>query len=226
MAGLSAVPRRAAGPPVWETGSALELDGLAIRAQAGDRESFARLFFSVRGGLLDFLRTRTGRRALAEEFLQELFVVAAERIRLYRPGGTVIPWLRWLARGLLQREYRRRVRFVTVEAAALDSLTAGRLRAEDAAERAPGRVAALGDLEEWVSNFPSLSRKLIELRYCERASIKTLACTFRRSEAWVKVTLYRTRQGLKRCVSARRQRDSRSGVLDAPTSRDATGCGR
>ena len=54
--------------------SAKQKTWLALRAQAGDREAFDRLFRLLQGPLYRYIFSLVGARALAEDILQEVFI--------------------------------------------------------------------------------------------------------------------------------------------------------
>src|SRR5215475_4055375 len=65
---------------------------LALRAQAGDREAFDRIFRLLQEPLYRYIFSLTGARALAEDILQEVFILIYRKIRWLREPGLLRPW--------------------------------------------------------------------------------------------------------------------------------------
>src|SRR5215471_14605999 len=73
--------------------SAKEEIWLILRAQAGDREAFARLFRLLQEPLYRYIFSLTGARAMAEDILQEVFLLIYRKIRWLREPELLRPWV-------------------------------------------------------------------------------------------------------------------------------------
>ncbi len=80
---------------------------LAIRAQAGCRESFAELVARFQVPLLHFLRQRTGGVHDAEDLAQDVFVRAYRSLKRYEPKWRFSTWLYTIAHRLSLNARRR-----------------------------------------------------------------------------------------------------------------------
>ena len=65
---------------------------LALRAQAGDREAFEELFRLAQEPLFRYIFSLVGSRALAEDILQEVFILIYRKIRWLREPELFRPW--------------------------------------------------------------------------------------------------------------------------------------
>ncbi|HEU0179980.1 MAG TPA: sigma-70 family RNA polymerase sigma factor [Blastocatellia bacterium] len=72
--------------------SAKQETWLALRAQAGDREAFDRLFRLLQEPLYRYIFNLVGARALAEDILQEVFILIYRKIRWLREPDLLRPW--------------------------------------------------------------------------------------------------------------------------------------
>jgi RNA polymerase sigma factor (sigma-70 family) len=66
---------------------------LALRAQAGDREAFDRLFRMLQEPLYRYIFSLVGARAPAEDVLQEVFILIYRKIRWLREPELLRPWV-------------------------------------------------------------------------------------------------------------------------------------
>jgi RNA polymerase sigma-70 factor, ECF subfamily len=176
-----------------------ELDALAIRAQAGDRDAFRDLVLATQRELAISVAAHSASRELVEEVLQETYVTAFEKLAQYRPQRTFRPWLRTIARNHLFAHWRERRRVAEIEHDSLEALIAddgldGMERDDERHERESARLA------ECLDRLPDRARTMLEQRYCEEQPLAALAEKFKRSAATLSVTLFRLRQQLKRCV--------------------------
>jgi len=72
--------------------SAKQETWLALRAQAGDREAFDQLFRLLQEPLYRYIFNLVGARALAEDILQEVFILIYRKIRWLREPELLRPW--------------------------------------------------------------------------------------------------------------------------------------
>lgn len=176
-----------------------ELDALAIKAQAGDRDAFRDVVLATQRELAISVAAHSASRELVEEVLQETYVTAFEKLSQYRPEGTLRPWLRTIARNHLFAHWRERRRVAEVDHDVLETMIAddgldGMERDDERHEQESTRLAAC------LERLPERARTMLEQRYCEEQPLALLAEKFKRSAATLSVTLFRLRQQLKRCV--------------------------
>lgn len=179
--------------------SPAELDQLAIKAQAGDRDAFRELVLATQRELAISVAAHSVSRELVEEVLQETYVTAFEKLNQYQPRGTFRPWLRTIARNHLFAHWRERRRLAEFDGDALDLLIAD--NGIDDLERDDGKQEEeSARLAACLEQLPDRARTMLERRYCEEQPLAQLAQQFKRSAATLSVTLFRLRQQLRRCV--------------------------
>jgi len=100
---------------------ASELDALARLAQSGAHEALRALVEAVQEPLRACIAAHAAHPHQVEEALQETLVTAFRRLDQYRPGGTLVPWLKQIARNHLRRDLRDRRRFAELSDDRLDS---------------------------------------------------------------------------------------------------------
>jgi RNA polymerase sigma-70 factor, ECF subfamily len=177
-----------------------ELDTVVRRVQAGDKNGFADLFAATRKDVRIYLSAHASSADMVDEVLQAVFVACYEKIQVYEPRGTFLPWLKGIAKNLLLKELHQRSKYVVAENDALESLIVeegmASLRVEE--ER---REDSMRRLEDCLSKLTPRSRELIAEKYTRRAPIEQMAQSFQKSESWIAVTLFRIREALRTCIT-------------------------
>lgn len=143
---------------------------------------------------------------LAEDILQEVFVVALQKRDQFVEGTNFGAWVREIARRVSFAKIRKAGRGdLALTTEVLDTI-------EDSfdvdTDRWESERRALGAC---VEGLPEESRKILSLRYVEDAPITEIASALRRSADGVKGVLKRLRQRLADCVSARLKASGFSG---------------
>ena len=176
-----------------------ELDEVVARVQAGDEAAFTELVYAIRKELRIFISAHAYSADMVEEVLQATLVLCYEKIHKYERRGTFLCWAKGIARNLNLKELTARSRYLSAKDDFLDRLVLDSALATmaDARDRA----------EEWVerlkgclNKLPAASRAMIEQRYFENLSIRTMARVMNRPENWTAVTLHRIREALRKCM--------------------------
>jgi RNA polymerase sigma-70 factor (ECF subfamily) len=175
-----------------------EIDALVVRAAAGDRGSFRTLVLELETDLRFHLAALEVSEGLADEVLQATFVSAYQNLRQYRGPGSFRGWLKAIARNHLLRTLRDQQRFCAVNADTLEGALVGR-GLEDL-ERMEELEQQSRRLRSCIERLPEGLRTLLEGRYVEGLSSRRLAERLSRTEIWVRVTLCRVRESLRRCI--------------------------
>ncbi|HVE41063.1 MAG TPA: sigma-70 family RNA polymerase sigma factor [Planctomycetota bacterium] len=178
-----------------------ELDTLVRRVQQGDKDGFADLFAATRRDVRIYLSAHASSADMVDEVLQAVFVACYEKIQVYELRGTFIPWLKGIAKNLLLKELHQRAKYVVAENDALESLIVEEGVASLREDEASRREDSVARLEDCLSKLTPRSRELIDHKYTRRAPIETMARSFRKSESWVAVTLFRIREALRTCMT-------------------------
>jgi RNA polymerase sigma-70 factor (ECF subfamily) len=85
-------------------------EALMAAFAAGDEFAFERLYARYKTLMLNYFLRASGRRALAEELFQELFLRVLGARDRYQPQRPFRVWLYTLARNLLRDRWRQRSR--------------------------------------------------------------------------------------------------------------------
>ena len=139
---------------------------LALRAQAGDREAFDRLFRLLQEPLYRYIFSLVGARAPSEDVLQEVFILIYRKIRWLREPGLLRPWVYRIATREAFRHLKRELRWSdkTEDEAVLLNLPA-----PSRDELAPELIAQL------VARVSPASRAVIVLHYLHEMPLAEIA---------------------------------------------------
>jgi RNA polymerase sigma-70 factor (ECF subfamily) len=140
--------------------------------------------------------------AAAEDLLQEVWVRLATEVEKGTRLENQAAWCRSVARHLALRHWeKQRTAKVVGDSALLESFLA---RAEEAfaeADATPEAWAARHEaLDQCVAALPERSRRLLNLKYTDRAPLEAIATALGQSLAAVKKALFRLRGALLECV--------------------------
>jgi RNA polymerase sigma-70 factor, ECF subfamily len=143
---------------------------LVLRAQAGDREAFDALLTAVQGPLCRYVVSLTGDAHLAEDVLQETFLLVWRKLAWLDEPGLFRAWAYRIASREAFRRLRRERKWAAQvrEEGTLAALPAPPPRAEFA----PELIAALPQL---VGELSPHSRAVIALHYLEEMTLEEVA---------------------------------------------------
>jgi RNA polymerase sigma-70 factor (ECF subfamily) len=165
---------------------------------------FLRLLAPHRAELRAQVRSVIWDRALAEDVLQEIWLVLWVHLDDYDPARPFGPWARGVAARVslqaLQR-LRRDARALSPEIAT--ALTAAH---EREAQRAP-EGAYQEALAGCVARLPERSARLLRLRYQHELKLDEIAARLGSTADAVRMALTRVRLGLQRCIERKLARE-------------------
>lgn len=176
---------------------------LRDRILSGDREAAEELFRGELDALYEFVHYRAGgRRNVAEDLVQDTFLVAFQRLASFDGGSSLHTWLCGIARNKL-REQRRRLRPKALEEVLLDSQAEiDAILASVAREPLPEWVLERRETRELVgatlSSLPEDYRQALVSKYLDGLSVAELGRRAGKSEKSVESTLHRARQAFGR----------------------------
>ena len=139
---------------------------LALRAQAGDREAFDRLFRLLQEPLYRYIFSLVGARAPAEDVLQEVFILIYRKIRWLREPELLRPWVYRIATREAFKHLKRERRWTDK---AEDESVLLELPAPSRDEMAPEMIAQL------VERLSPASRAVIVLHYLHEMPLAEIA---------------------------------------------------
>ena len=142
---------------------------LVLRAQCGDRAAFDELLAGVQVRLHRYLAGLVGDRHLAEDVLQEAFVIVWKKLGWLRDPALFRPWLHRIATREAFRRLRRARAASEVE---LDELDVAEARVESELEASSD---ALERLPELVASISPASRAVLLLHYWEGLRLEDVA---------------------------------------------------
>lgn len=143
---------------------------LALRAQAGDREAFDRLFRMLQEPLYRYIFSLVGARAPAEDVLQEVFILIYRKIRWLREPELLRPWVYRIATREAFKHLKRERRWTDKaedESVLLD------LPAPSRDDLAPEMIAQL--VAQLVERLSPASRAVIVLHYLHEMPLAEIA---------------------------------------------------
>ncbi len=173
---------------------------LVLASVSGDLEAFGELVVRYERGVRGMLAARLGSMDHAEDLAQETFLVAHRRLREFRPGDPLGPWLRTIAMNLL-RNYQRKFRPEPVGAQQeLEELIGVQVERLCEVAREDTRTEAL---RECLGEMDPEARALVEARYGEGLSIRELTERHGTRHSALTMRLHRLRSALAACMNGR-----------------------
>jgi RNA polymerase sigma-70 factor (ECF subfamily) len=170
-------------------------DEVIEAVQAGERDRFREIVSHFQD-LLRFtvafhIRSDAER---IDEVVHLTFIKAFRSLGRFELGRPLEPWLKQIARHEAIREVHRMGR----EARRKTELIRVALAETRTESEAP--VEKLKKLRECIEMLKGFARKLVDLHYFQRKTLKAIAAAVGRSPGGLRVTMLRVRQELKTCM--------------------------
>jgi len=169
-----------------------ELEREMVRYQAGEIESFDRIYSRLSGPLLGFLRRLAPPGTDAEDLVQTTFLQIHRARATYRPGRPVRPWVYAIARNValmsVRSGLRRRKREAPLEDVALETAPA---------PEQPLREAGRLELERLLGRLADEGREALWLHRVEGFSFREVAAIQGVLETTAKVRAFRALESLR-----------------------------
>ncbi|MCH9651354.1 MAG: RNA polymerase sigma factor [Deltaproteobacteria bacterium] len=143
---------------------------LVLRAQSGDLEALDTLLEGIQAPLFRYLRNLVGEEALAEDLLQEVFLLVCRKIKWLREPRVFRAWAYRIASREAKRSLGREKRWrdQVRDEAVLSQLSDPKA---DFAEE----VEMAAHLPELVSAVPAASRAVLLLHYQEELTLREIS---------------------------------------------------
>ena len=155
---------------------------LAERSRFGDTDAFAELYCRYLNPVYRFLFRRTGGNvALAEDLTSQVFLDALDNLPHYRERGSFAAWLFTIARRRLADHYRKGKMDL------LDEIPEERFGIFDNLEDREN----MEHLKQLLWSLDDEKRELLQLRFSAGLSFSDMSVVLGKSEAAVKMSLYR-----------------------------------
>ncbi len=166
------------------------------RAEAAT-EDVQRLFLKHSGAIKGFILALLRNTSLAEDVLQETFLVVTAKADAYRPDSNFVAWACTIARFKVLETIRKNAR----DPHTLSPEVIEALAVDTPAEQ--GREVLLRHLESCLTELPSSARNVLRLRYFHAFTPEQIGNQLSLGTASVYVTLSRARGALRRCVESK-----------------------
>ena len=159
-------------------------------------KSFAKLWLQNQHAIGGFVCVHVPDHHLADDILQEVAELAAEKFDQYDPSRPFIGWLIGIARNRIAQAYREKGRRpVVYSSEVLDAI------ANAYTTQQPTDDDRLDGLRECMSKLSDRHRRVIELRYARQLTSEQIAAQVGCSPRAVTSMLQRIRTALRDCVS-------------------------
>lgn len=179
-----------------------EFDATLIsKILSGDKDSYAILLRRELPRLRSFISLKLPVAHLVDEIAHESFVYAYQHLNEFEIDKPFRPWLRSIAWNLIRKEIQRYAR----EQVNLSKLEQAQFIRVSAAPMSNDESIYL---EECLERVDPTRRLLIEQKYRDGLSSEEIATLHQRTSEWVRINLFRTREMLKNCISAKIQDNS------------------
>lgn len=161
------------------------------------RERLSRLWMQAEPAVNAYVFAAVRRFQDAEDVVQQVALAAARRFEEYDESRPFVAWVLWLAKSKIIDHYRTHGRQKLVFSESLLDQAAARLVERQAADHAGAAI-----LEKCIDKLPPKSRRLLDLRYVDDASMEAIARAIDSTAGSVRVMLFRIRDRLAACVKA------------------------
>jgi RNA polymerase sigma-70 factor (ECF subfamily) len=165
----------------------------------GDQDRFEEVVRACEPKVRAVLAAMTPDPEAVPDLVQEVFIVAFQRLSAYRPGTNFPAWIKAIARNVAQNErrkwYRRQDLQQRYQAEAEQSITR---QLEEFVDGLPEET--LEALRSCVHELGGRTRSLVDGFYFEGAPLERLAAILKLSTSAAKVALHRARQSVGRCL--------------------------
>lgn len=170
---------------------------LAIaRVRAGDREAFRDVVVACAPKVRLVVAAILPVRGEVDDVVQEVFLLAFDRLHAYAPGSDFIAWVKEIGRNLALNERRRVLRQDQARAALRERIE----RACAPHLLAHADEAAVDGLRDCLARLGATARAVVEQVYVQDRPAAEIAAAHARSASWVWVTVHRARQALAECL--------------------------
>ncbi len=181
----------------------MDFEDLISKARSGDVESYGPVVTEFQGRLRAFIAAYCPDSNQVDELAQRAFIWAYEHLDQYQSGTRFHSWLKAIARNMLLSELEIQRREASNRRRYLAHLQATACRDDLSAATGGDRAGIVAALRTCLESLPAESRRLISRRYEKPEPLAEIARDLTRSEAGLKVTLFRIRQALRKCVEGR-----------------------
>lgn len=167
---------------------------LAVRMKKGDRRAAAEMYDELLPKVYGFLFTRTGKKEVAEDLSQDIFLKLVDKIESFdEKRGKFTVWFWQMARNVLIDFYREKkeIPFSSFEEEAVASMAIA--KNPDIDDRLKHKK-----LKEFLTTLADEERELFELRYVAEVPYKEIAVMLAKSEGSLRIAALRVKEKIKK----------------------------
>jgi len=161
-----------------------------------------RKFLEQRDGLLGFILALTHDREAAEEIFQETGLVIVQEAGRGTRVDRFLPWAHEIARRRVAEYFRKNARRSSVEHSAVMDEAVSLAFEENAADPVVLQQSRK-HLDDCLEGLSKDQKTLLDRRYRDRAPLRDIARDADTTEGSIKVTLWRVRRQLARCIEGK-----------------------
>jgi RNA polymerase sigma-70 factor, ECF subfamily len=153
-----------------------------------------------------FVCLRTGDPDLADDIVQDVFVIAYRKFETLDLSAPMFPWLLTVARTELRQQWRNKER--SNEPDRVAALMATQLERTEQQEPATGFEERFEQLKKCVARLPDKLRSLVDLVYGENKGCEEASGALGMTCIAARVALHRARKTLRECIERSSQEKS------------------
>ncbi len=140
----------------------------------------------------NYIYTITSNKELAEEIMQETFIVAINQINKFRGECDISVWLCSIAKKILYKKTKKNNQYKTISIE--DVEIADEKKIEEEYIKSNSKLKLYAALQ----NLDSTTREVIYLRLTGDLSFKEIGKILNKTENWARVTFFRAKQKLNK----------------------------
>ncbi len=144
--------------------------------------------------------------SLAEDVVQQVFLLLVEKWQEYKPEHGIFPWIKRMANLKAKEMSRARRREMPMGEEELQGLVEIAMDENFDLEAAEKQKTLVESMEQCFGQLKDTARDLMVRYYWRNESCETIATALSRSTNAINMLLSRTRQSLRECISRREAR--------------------
>jgi RNA polymerase sigma-70 factor, ECF subfamily len=164
-------------------------------------ELLEKLVLEHQARLRAYVCSRTGDRELADDIVQDVFMIAYRKIDTLDLTTSLFPWLVSVARSQISQRWRSKDHAVAIDEVA--DFINRKLSNEYNADEAPKFETQFDRLRKCVERLPAKLRSLVDMIYRDDLSCDEASVALGMNCNTVRVTLHRARKTLRDCVQSK-----------------------